>query len=128
MGNWAKNKGLLWKVFVPMVTSPLAGFLLGVTMMLLLWAIIAGMARSGGVLRRLARPRWVNAFFGKAQILSAAYMGFAHGHNDAQKTMGIIALTWSAPNRPDTWTTCRAGWPSCTRARAGVRASRCGSC
>jgi len=93
VGHWTKNKGLLWKVFLPMVTSPLAGFLLGVTMMLLLWAIIAGMARAGGVLARMARPRWVNAFFGKAQILSAAYMGFAHGHNDAQKTMGIIALT-----------------------------------
>src|SRR3546814_1200843 len=61
--------------------------------MLLLWAIIAAMVRAGGVLRRLARPRWVNAFFGKAQLLSAAYMGYAHGHNDAQKTMGIIALT-----------------------------------
>ena len=58
-----------------------------------MWAIIAGMARMGGVLRRMARPRWVNAFFGKAQIVSAAYMGFAHGHNDAQKTMGIIAMT-----------------------------------
>ena len=92
-GHWTKNKGLLWKVFLPMVTSPLAGFLMGVTMMVLLWALIAGMARAGGVLRRLARPRWVNAFFGKAQILSAAYMGFAHGHNDAQKTMGIIAMT-----------------------------------
>ena len=76
-----------------MVTSPVAGFLMGVLVMVLLWAIIAGMARAGGILRRLARPRWVNAFFGKAQILSAAYMGFAHGHNDAQKTMGIIALT-----------------------------------
>ncbi|MBD9367918.1 inorganic phosphate transporter [Xanthomonas sp. XNM01] len=93
VGNWAQNKGLLWKVFLPMITSPLAGFLLGVVMMLLLWALIAGMVRVGGVLGRLARPRWVNAFFGKAQILSAAYMGFAHGHNDAQKTMGIIALT-----------------------------------
>ncbi len=93
VGSWARNKGLLWKVFLPMITSPVAGFLLGVAMMLVLWAIIAGMARAGGVLARLARPRWVNAFFGKAQILSAAYMGFAHGHNDAQKTMGIIALT-----------------------------------
>jgi PiT family inorganic phosphate transporter len=92
-GTWVKNKGLLWKVFVPMVTSPIAGFVLGVLVMLLLWAIIAGMARAGGPLRRLARPRWVNAFFGKAQIASAAYMGYAHGHNDAQKTMGIIALT-----------------------------------
>ncbi|KAF1687732.1 inorganic phosphate transporter [Pseudoxanthomonas broegbernensis] len=93
LGNWAANKGLLWKVFLPMVTSPLAGFVMGMAVMVLLWAIIAGMARAGGLLRRLARPRWVNAFFGKAQILSAAYMGFAHGHNDAQKTMGIIALT-----------------------------------
>lgn len=93
VGNWAQNKGLLWKVFVPMITSPIAGFLLGIVVMCLLWAIIAGMARMGGVLRRLARPRWVNAFFGKAQIASAAYMGFAHGHNDAQKTMGIIAMT-----------------------------------
>ncbi len=93
VGDWAKNKGLLWKVVLPMVTSPLAGFLLGVGMMVLLWAIIAGMARAGGLLARLARPRWVNAFFGKAQIFSAAYMGYAHGHNDAQKTMGIIALT-----------------------------------
>ncbi len=93
VGNWAKNKGLLWKVFLPMITSPVAGFLLGVLMMLLLWAIIAAMAKAGGPLARLARPRWVNAFFGKAQILSAAYMGYAHGHNDAQKTMGVIALT-----------------------------------
>lgn len=93
IGNWAKNKGLLWKVFVPMITSPIAGFLLGIVVMLLLWAIIAGVSRIGGPIGRLARPRWVNAFFGKAQIASAAYMGYAHGHNDAQKTMGIIAMT-----------------------------------
>src|SRR3546814_15005247 len=93
VGSWKENGGLLWKVVLPMVTSPAAGFALGIVVMLLLWAIIAAMARAGGVLRRLARPRWVNAFFGKAQLLSAAYMGYAHGHNDAQKTMGIIALT-----------------------------------
>jgi PiT family inorganic phosphate transporter len=34
----------------------------------------------------------VNAFFGKAQIISASAMGLSHGTNDAQKTMGIIAL------------------------------------
>lgn len=87
IGNWAKNKGLLWKVFVPMITSPIAGFVLGIVVMVLLWAIIAGMSKIGGPIGRLARPRWVNAFFGKAQIASAAYMGYAHGHNDAQKTM-----------------------------------------
>ncbi len=93
VGNWAQNKGLLWKVMLPMITSPLAGFILGIAVMLLLWGIITAMARAGGKLARMARPRWVNAFFGKAQLLSAAYMGYAHGHNDAQKTMGIIALT-----------------------------------
>ncbi len=89
---WYKGTGLLYKVVVPMISSPIIGFALGVMIMGLLFAIIAAMARSGGWLARLARPRFVNAFFGKAQLLSAAYMGFAHGLNDAQKTMGIIAL------------------------------------
>ncbi len=92
-GGWTTNKGLYWKVFIPMISSPIAGFTLGVLIMVGLWAIIASMAKAGGPLARLARPRWVNAFFGKAQLASAAYMGFAHGTNDAQKTMGIIALT-----------------------------------
>mgnify|MGYP003583594098 FL=1 len=89
---WFKSAGLLWKVVVPMFSSPLLGFSAGFLDMGVLSAIISGMAASGGVLARLARPRWVNAFFGKAQLASAAYMGFAHGSNDAQKTMGIIAL------------------------------------
>jgi len=93
VGDWAHNKGLVWKVFLPMVSSPIAGFALGVVMMMFLWAVISGMERAGGFLRRMARPRWVNRFFLRAQVLSAAYMGFAHGHNDAQKTMGVIALT-----------------------------------
>jgi len=92
VGDWTKNEGLLWKVLLPMVTSPVAGFTLGVLMMVFLWAVISGMARAGGALGRLARPLWVNAIFGKAQLASAAYMGLAHGRNDAQKTMGIIAL------------------------------------
>ena len=92
VGDWSHNKGLLWKVFVPMISSPIAGFLLGALILTLLYAIIAGLNRAGGLLRRWSRPRWVNAFFGKAQLASAAYMGYAHGTNDAQKTMGIIAL------------------------------------
>lgn len=90
--SWAKNSGLLWKVVIPMVTSPLAGFILGMLIMGLLMAVISSMNSAGGWVARISRPRWVNAFFGKAQIGSAAYMGFAHGTNDAQKTMGIIAL------------------------------------
>ncbi len=38
----------------------------------------------------------VNLVFGKLQIVSAAGMGFMHGTNDAQKTMGIIALALAA--------------------------------
>ncbi|MEI2456028.1 inorganic phosphate transporter [Lysobacter firmicutimachus] len=87
-----KSAGVLWKVIVPMVTSPVLGFAAGFLVMGVLFALISGMAASGGLLRRMARPRWVNGFFGKAQLLSAAGMGFAHGMNDAQKTMGIIAL------------------------------------
>ena len=90
--GWTHNKGLLWKVVVPMVSSPIAGFLLGILILGLLYALIAGLSKLGGPIGRLARPRWVNAIFGKAQLASAAYMGFAHGSNDAQKTMGIIAL------------------------------------
>jgi len=38
----------------------------------------------------------VNRFFGRAQILSSAYMAFSHGGNDGQKTMGVIALALAA--------------------------------
>lgn len=76
------GKGLLRKVIVPMVTSPLAGLVLGF--------VVTG-ARY--VRLRHARPLRVNRLFVRAQILSAPSMGFMHRTNDAQKTMGIIALT-----------------------------------
>jgi inorganic phosphate transporter, PiT family len=79
--HWWLGKGLLWKVIVPMFTSPLAGLVLGFIFMALLY-----------VLLRNERPLRVNRFFGVAQIFSAASMGLMHGTNDAQKTMGIIAL------------------------------------
>jgi PiT family inorganic phosphate transporter len=41
----------------------------------------------------------VNRFFGSAQIVSAGAMGFTHGTNDAQKTMGIIALSLLAATK-----------------------------
>ena len=87
-----KGKGLLWKVVVPMFGSPVLGFIAGFLVMSLLFAIIVGLSNLGGIYARIVRTRWVNAFFSKAQLFSAAYMGFAHGSNDAQKTMGIIAL------------------------------------
>jgi PiT family inorganic phosphate transporter len=89
---WFKGTGVLWKVIVPMVTSPVIGFVGATLLLALLYAIITAIARTGTPFARLARPRWVNAFFSKAQLLSAGFMGYAHGSNDAQKTNGIIAL------------------------------------
>lgn len=80
--HWFQGKGMLWKVIVPMITSPLAGLILGFCIMAFLYLIL-----------RNARPLRVNRFFNRAQIFSAGAMGFMHGTNDAQKTMGIIALT-----------------------------------
>jgi len=86
--HWYQGKGLLWKVIVPMFTSPIAGLTLGFIIMALLYVML-----------RNARPLRVNRFFGRAQMFSAGAMGFMHGTNDAQKTMGIIALTLLAATK-----------------------------
>ncbi len=79
---WARaGKGLWPQVIVPMFTSPVAGFILGFLLMGVITAVVLE-----------ARPRVVNSVFGRLQIVSAAWMGLSHGTNDAQKTMGIIAL------------------------------------
>ncbi|MCC6232258.1 MAG: inorganic phosphate transporter [Verrucomicrobiales bacterium] len=77
-----EHGGLVPKVIVPMFTSPVIGLVLGFLVMGLLYFLL-----------RKARPRFVNRFFGNAQLLSSCWMGFSHGLNDAQKTMGIIALS-----------------------------------
>jgi PiT family inorganic phosphate transporter len=38
------------------------------------------------------KPTTMNQAFGKLQVLSASWMAFTHGTNDAQKVMGIITL------------------------------------
>ena len=91
-GNWdvliwssvdAKGSSIgLWpKVVLPMFSSPLLGFVGGAALMWLLMIVL-----------RKTTPRMVNLIFGKAQLLSAAFMAYGHGKNDAQKTMGIITL------------------------------------
>ena len=47
VGDWTKNKGILWKVVLPMITSPIAGFLLGILVMVALWGLIALLSRLG---------------------------------------------------------------------------------
>jgi PiT family inorganic phosphate transporter len=77
-----KWHGVVSKVVVPMVVSPLIGFVGSyVFMLLILWTF-----------RRVNAVR-ANRGFRWAQILSAATMAFGHGSQDAQKTMGVIALT-----------------------------------
>lgn len=69
------------KVILPMFSSPMAGIFLGFAFMtLLIWLIYKW------------RPATINRVFGKLQILSAGFMALNHGRNDAQKSMGIIAL------------------------------------
>jgi PiT family inorganic phosphate transporter len=83
-GNWGVLKwsiGLWPKVVLPMISSPVLGFIGGILLMSL---IMVGFSR--------ARPRTVSRFFGKAQLISAGFMGFSHGSNDGQKAMGIVTL------------------------------------
>jgi len=82
--NWSVikwNNGLWPKVVVPMITSPLAGFIFGGLLMFLLFIALHQFT-----------PHFVHSLFGRLQILSAAWMAHSHGTNDAQKTMGIITL------------------------------------
>ena len=73
--------GIVEKVLIPLVGSPVVGFMLGLTLMIVIF----------NVLRR-AHPQRLNGVFRRLQVLSAGYMAFSHGSNDAQKTMGIMTL------------------------------------
>ena len=91
-GNLITGHGVIPKVIIPMVLSPLAGFIVAFALMGALYALLAWFANRHNWLQRFGRTPFVNSFFGKAQIVSATAMGVAHGMNDAQKSMGIIAL------------------------------------
>ncbi|PYM86959.1 MAG: anion permease [Candidatus Rokuibacteriota bacterium] len=72
--------GLL-KIGLFMVLSPLIGFVLGFLMMLAtLWTF------------RAAHPGRVDRLFRRLQLVSAGAYSLGHGTNDAQKTMGVIAV------------------------------------
>lgn len=85
-----KQIGLLPKVLIPLLTSPLMGFALGFAIMSVLYLLFAR-----------SNPRRVGGIFRHLQVVSAAGMAFAHGTNDAQKSMGIITLALFA-NVPGT--------------------------
>ena len=72
---------LVEKVIIPMVLSPVFGIIFGFAIMLALtWMFY----------------KWplgrTNSLFGRLQLISAGFMALNHGQNDAQKSMGIIAL------------------------------------
>jgi len=74
-------EGVFWKVLVPLVLSPILGITVGFLFMVVLLNIFRG-----------AAPQQLNERFRRLQVVSAGYMAFAHGSNDAQKTMGIMTL------------------------------------
>ena len=74
-------KGVIDKVVLPMVISPLVGCIIAFSIMMLLFGLFAN-----------TRPSKVNGLFSWLQRISAAGVAFNHGQNDAQKTMGIITL------------------------------------
>jgi PiT family inorganic phosphate transporter len=81
-GAQAYNVQGIWdKVLVPMITSPLLGYFIALALILAIFWIF-----------QHAQRRPVTTGFRRLQIGSAGFMAFAHGSNDAQKTMGIITL------------------------------------
>ena len=81
-GGWAvvQFKGLQ-KILEAMILSPLLGFGMGFLIMVLVsWSFFR-------VHRGLATK-----LFSRLQLLSASFMAFSHGANDAQKVMGVITL------------------------------------
>jgi PiT family inorganic phosphate transporter len=74
-------RGVLDKVVVPMVVSPVIG---GIASFILMLAVLWIFHRNN--------PHRLNRGFRHLQTLSAAAMSYSHGTQDAQKTMGVITL------------------------------------
>ena len=73
--------GVVQKVLLPLVLSPIAGVTIGFLFMVVIFNVF-----------RRANPQRINERFRRLQVISAAFMAFSHGSNDAQKTMGIMPL------------------------------------
>lgn len=81
----AGTEGVKWEglteVIVAIGASPAIGFLGGIGLIAIVYWLF----------HRARRGR-VMPWFRHAQRVSAAYMAFSHGRNDAQKPMGVLAL------------------------------------
>jgi inorganic phosphate transporter, PiT family len=91
--------GLREKVLIPSLVAPVMGALVAAALMIIvLWLI------------RKRAPGIVNRLFRRLQLVSGGFVAFTHGTNDAQKTMGIMALALVASGhlspdfeKPPTW-------------------------
>jgi PiT family inorganic phosphate transporter len=81
-GIYAVNWQGFVKIFSGLILAPILGLVAGSMVMTLLFWIF-----------KKASPARTNNKFRKLQVLSACMASFAHGSNDAQKSMGIISLT-----------------------------------
>jgi inorganic phosphate transporter, PiT family len=76
-----KGDGVLGKVLVPGIVAPILAFVVAGLAILLLYRIVGRL-----------RPGPVSGGFKAGQVVSGGLLALAHGTNDAQKTMGVIAL------------------------------------
>ena len=76
--EWA---GLWQKVLKPSLIAPFAGLVVAFALMTVIVWLVA---------RR--SPAKINRVFRRGQLVSGGFVALTHGTNDAQKTMGIIAL------------------------------------
>jgi PiT family inorganic phosphate transporter len=82
MGGYDQlNMAGLTKIFVALFTSPVIGIFFGYMFMKVLIRFFCNIS-----------PGTLNKHFGRLQIISASFMAFSHGSNDAQKGMGVITL------------------------------------
>lgn len=80
--------GLTKKVIIPIVGSPLIGFIIGFLLMVAITKLFAH-----------SHPTKTGRVFKSLQIASSSLMAFSHGQNDAQKSMGIITLALFTHNQ-----------------------------
>ncbi|MHB8843926.1 MAG: inorganic phosphate transporter [Nitrospirota bacterium] len=76
------------KIFLSLLLSPLAGFIIGYGFMKAVLYLFGHLA-----------PGTISKHFGRLQIVSSSFMAFGHGSNDAQKAMGIITMALFAAGK-----------------------------
>ncbi len=88
--NWPS----LFKIVAALFTSPIFGLFAG-------YFFFKLVVRLTALVFPKVSTHKPNRLFARLQIVSAAFMSFSHGLNDAQKTMGIVALALFQGGRID---------------------------